>query len=287
MNPQVEGAHIEIGHGWMDDEISDPYGVLGLSRTADADELKRAYRKLSLAWHPDRHAAGTDAQRHEAERRFKLINQAYVAIGDVLRTRSEAQEAAGRIVIERSDSRVEAIRSVVASAALRVVPSLPRRTYISVVSMVEFMLFDTLAVGDRAFESGFEAAVREALDFAGLAPNSRDDCMKVLDTAVDDLTWRGKGADPKTWQTLLRPLEEAMYPNRPAPAGPPTGSVTKQEPPPLLRREPPFQAAQVAMLVLFFILLLPFLPLGGLPRVLLLLIDLGGLGYLTFGPRAV
>ena len=128
----------------MQNEISDPYGVLGLSRTANADDLKKAYRKLSLAWHPDRHAAGTDVQRIEAERRFKLINQAYVAIGDVLRTRSEAQEAAGRTVIERSDSRVEAIRSVVASVALRVVPNLPRRTYMRVVSMVEFMLLDKI-----------------------------------------------------------------------------------------------------------------------------------------------
>ncbi|MGH2345679.1 MAG: J domain-containing protein [Chloroflexota bacterium] len=271
----------------MQDEISDPYVVLGLSRTSDADELKRAYRKLSLAWHPDRHAAGTDTQRNEAERRFKLINQAYVAIGDVLRTRSEAQEAAGRTVIERSDTRVEAIRSVVASAALRVVPNLPRRTYMRVVSMVEFMLLDTLAVGDRAFEFGFDAAVREALDIASLASNSRADCLNVLDTAVDELTWRGKGADPKTWQTLLRPLEKAMHPARPATGSPPPTSVSAQTPlSPLLRPEPPFQAMQVATLVLFFVLLLPFLPLGGLPRVLLLLIDLGGLGYLTFGPRS-
>jgi DnaJ-like protein len=270
----------------MQNEIADPYGVLGLSRTANADELKKAYRKLSLAWHPDRHAAGTDAQRLEAERRFKLINQAYVAIGDVLRTRSEAQEAAGRTVIERSDSRVEAIRSVVASVALRVVPNLPRRTYLRVVNMVEYMLLDTLAVGDRAFAFGFDAAVRDALDFASLAADSLDSCMNVLDTAVDELTWRGKGADPQTWQTLLRPLEEAMHPNRPVVGTSATSPSVKPDPfPPLVRSEPAMLAAQVFAVVLFVLLLLPFISLGGALRALLLLVDLGGLAYLTFGPR--
>jgi hypothetical protein len=270
----------------MQNEIADPYGVLGLSRTANADELKKAYRKLSLAWHPDRHAAGSDAQRLEAERRFKLINQAYVAIGEVLRTKSEAQEAAGRTVIERSDSRVEAIRSVVASAALRVVPNLPRRTYLRVVNMVEYMLLDTLAVGERAFAFGFDTAVRDALDFASLGADSLDSCMNVLDTAVDELTWRGKGADPQTWQTLLRPLEEAMHPNRPV-AGASTVPTPAKEapPPPLVRPEPVLQAAQVFAVVLFVLLLLPFIPIAGLLRGLFLLIDLGGLAYLTFGPR--
>jgi hypothetical protein len=270
----------------MQNEIADPYGVLGLSRTANADELKKAYRKLSLAWHPDRHASGTDVQRLEAERRFKLINQAYVAIGDVLRTKSEAGEAAGQTVIERSDSRVEAIRSVVASVALRVIPNLPRRTYLRVVNMVEFMLLDTLAVGDRAFAFGFDAAVRDALDFASLGADSLDSCMNVLDTAMDELTWRGKGADPQTWQTLLRPLEEAMHPNRPV-AGTPTGPApTKQAASPtLVRQEPVLLAAQVFAVVLFVLLLLPFISIVGLLRGLFLLIDLGGLVYITFGPR--
>ncbi len=269
----------------MRDEIPDPYSILGLSRTAGAEDLKRAYRKLSLAWHPDRHASSTDSQRAEAERRFKLVNQAYVAIGEVLRTKSEAENAASREVADRSDTRIEAIRSVVASAALRVIPNLPRRDFMRVVSMVEYMLLDTLAVGDRAFEHGFEAAVRDAMDFASLGPGERRYCMNVLDTAVDDLQWRGKGADPKTWQALLHPLDQAMHPNRlpsaaPArqtPASPPTVQT-------LLRPEPEWQAAQVGAAIVLILLLLPFVPLGGLLRVLLLLIDLGALAYVTFAP---
>jgi molecular chaperone DnaJ len=55
----------------------DYYNVLGIGRTADADELKRAYRALALRWHPDRNPG--DAV---AEQRFKDINEAYRVLGD-------------------------------------------------------------------------------------------------------------------------------------------------------------------------------------------------------------
>ena len=46
----------------------DYYNVLGVARTADADEIKRAYRALAMRWHPDRNPG--DAV---AERRFKAL----------------------------------------------------------------------------------------------------------------------------------------------------------------------------------------------------------------------
>lgn len=55
----------------------DYYDILGVSRTASADEIKKAYRKLALRYHPDRNK--DDAS---AEERFKEIGEAYAVLGD-------------------------------------------------------------------------------------------------------------------------------------------------------------------------------------------------------------
>lgn len=54
----------------------DFYDILGVQRSANADELKRAYRKLAKEWHPDINKAP------EAEERFKEINEAYDVLSD-------------------------------------------------------------------------------------------------------------------------------------------------------------------------------------------------------------
>jgi len=52
---------------------TDYYDILGISKGASADEIKKAYRKQALEWHPDRHKDEKEA----AEKRFKEINEAY------------------------------------------------------------------------------------------------------------------------------------------------------------------------------------------------------------------
>ena len=50
----------------------DYYEVLGVSKTATDDELKKAYRKLAKQYHPD----ANPNNKEEAEKKFKEINEA-------------------------------------------------------------------------------------------------------------------------------------------------------------------------------------------------------------------
>lgn len=58
--------------------MMDPYQVLGVSRNASDDEIKKAYRNLSRKYHPD--ANVNNPNKAEAEERFKQVQQAYDAI---------------------------------------------------------------------------------------------------------------------------------------------------------------------------------------------------------------
>lgn len=57
--------------------MADYYDLLGVSRTADDEEIKKAYRKLALKYHPDRNPDSDDA-----EQKFKEVTQAYEVLKD-------------------------------------------------------------------------------------------------------------------------------------------------------------------------------------------------------------
>lgn len=55
--------------------MTDPYSVLGVSKSANADEIKKAYRKLSRIYHPD--ANVNNPNKKQAEEKFKQVQEAY------------------------------------------------------------------------------------------------------------------------------------------------------------------------------------------------------------------
>ncbi|GAB4178784.1 MAG: J domain-containing protein [Thalassobaculales bacterium] len=62
--------------------MRDPYQILGVNRTASAEELKAAFRRLAKQFHPDRNPGN-----EETERRFKEISAAYELVSDAEKRR--------------------------------------------------------------------------------------------------------------------------------------------------------------------------------------------------------
>ena len=62
--------------------MSNYYDILGVAKTATADEIKKAYRTLAFKYHPDRNPGNA-----EAEEKFKQISAAYDVLGDEAKRR--------------------------------------------------------------------------------------------------------------------------------------------------------------------------------------------------------
>ncbi|XP_071966182.1 dnaJ homolog subfamily B member 6-like isoform X2 [Antedon mediterranea] len=58
--------------------MPDYYQVLDVSRDATADDIKKAYRKLALKWHPDKNPSN----KEEANNKFKEVSAAYEVLSD-------------------------------------------------------------------------------------------------------------------------------------------------------------------------------------------------------------
>ena len=74
-------------------DSKDYYEILGVSKTASADEIKKAYRKLALQYHPDRNKS------KEAEGKFKGINKAYEVLSSP--EKRQTYDQVGRAAFEQ------------------------------------------------------------------------------------------------------------------------------------------------------------------------------------------
>jgi len=71
----------------------DYYALLGVESTADEDEIKKAYRKQALRYHPDKCAGLDDGEKKKAEAMFKDCKEAYeVSSGQARGARARAAE---------------------------------------------------------------------------------------------------------------------------------------------------------------------------------------------------
>uniref|UniRef100_M1AIP6 Chaperone protein dnaJ n=1 Tax=Solanum tuberosum TaxID=4113 RepID=M1AIP6_SOLTU len=62
---------------------NDYYAVLGLKKECTETELRNAYKKLALKWHPDRcSASGNSKFVDEAKKKFQAIQEAYSVLSD-------------------------------------------------------------------------------------------------------------------------------------------------------------------------------------------------------------
>lgn len=60
----------------------DYYKILGVNKSANDDEIKKAYRKRALAHHPDRFPNATEDEKKEEEKKFKEVGEAYNVLSD-------------------------------------------------------------------------------------------------------------------------------------------------------------------------------------------------------------
>ncbi|KZV93389.1 DnaJ-domain-containing protein [Exidia glandulosa HHB12029] len=76
------------------EEDVDLYAVLALTNAATGDDIRKAYRKLALVHHPDKHAKASEERQAEASRKFQQIGFAYAVLSDD--KRRKRYDATGR-----------------------------------------------------------------------------------------------------------------------------------------------------------------------------------------------
>ncbi|TPX38224.1 hypothetical protein SmJEL517_g00019 [Synchytrium microbalum] len=79
---EILNAIRSVQHTMKAAKRKDYYKILGLERGCSDSEIKKAYRTMALKYHPDKQANLTDAEKEEADTKFKLISEANSVLSD-------------------------------------------------------------------------------------------------------------------------------------------------------------------------------------------------------------
>ncbi|XP_011502030.1 PREDICTED: dnaJ homolog subfamily C member 7 [Ceratosolen solmsi marchali] len=60
----------------------DYYKILGIDKNASTDDIRKAYRKRAMEYHPDRHANATEGEKKRQEKKFQEVGEAYGVLSD-------------------------------------------------------------------------------------------------------------------------------------------------------------------------------------------------------------
>jgi len=87
LKQQVREAQIELKKS----KRKNYYKILGVEKEATDKEIKKAFRKKAMLWHPDKFASATEEEKKAAEEKFKEIGEAYEVLKDeTMRKRYDA-----------------------------------------------------------------------------------------------------------------------------------------------------------------------------------------------------
>lgn len=83
--PQTQGLKEKLRHAQLELKKSkrkNYYKILGIEKSADEAEIKKAYRKKAIEWHPDKHNTKSEEEVKHAEAMFKDVGEAYAILSD-------------------------------------------------------------------------------------------------------------------------------------------------------------------------------------------------------------
>src|SRR6185369_17478578 len=79
-DPRIKQGYQKAQRLLKNSKIKDYYKILGVPRTANKKEIKKAFRKLAHEWHPDKYRG--DLTPEEVELKMSQINEAYEVLSD-------------------------------------------------------------------------------------------------------------------------------------------------------------------------------------------------------------